>query len=116
MPERQYREQGTISAPDKRSAEREAYIESIRFSSGDSEFHGRSKDISPFGLFIETTAELEVGDVINVMLRFRSTPEPLQLSALVTRKTEKGIGALFEVLNQPQIKEIKSIITNHIDP
>lgn len=103
------------SQPDKRSAIREPYIEQLSFSSGNSIFDGRSKNISSFGLFIETAAELEVGEEIDVILTFISSGTPLKLKAMITRKTEEGVGAFFEVLTASKIEEIEAVIAQHVD-
>ena len=100
---------------DKRCATREPYIQQLSFSSGNSVFDGRSKNISSFGLFIETTAELGVGEEIDVVLTFTSCTTPLKLKAMITRKTEEGVGAFFEVLTPAKIKEIESVLNKHID-
>jgi len=95
---------------DNRCAMREPYVERLSFSSKHGMFHGRSRDISTTGLFIETATELDLGARIEVILTFPSAPKPLRLSAMVTRKTEEGIGAYFEVLTQAQISEFKSVV------
>jgi len=99
-----------VKSADNRSAMREPFDERLSFSSANGTFDGRSRDISTTGLFIETATELDIGEQIEVILTFSSAPKPLRLSAMVTRKTEEGVGAYFEVLNQSQINEFKSVI------
>ncbi|RLL55026.1 PilZ domain-containing protein [Mariprofundus sp. EBB-1] len=100
--------------PDVRNATRESYTELLNFESKSGSHFGHARDISSTGLFIETPADFDVGESVNLLLTFISAPNPLKLTGTVVRKTDVGIGIQFDETSQSQVNNLDSIISNHI--
>jgi len=92
-----------------RYALRESYPEVLSFISGDSVHYGRARDVSATGIFIETSAKLEVGAQVRLALTFISAPNPVQLNGTVVRKTDAGIAVQFDTGSQT--RDMESIIS-----
>jgi len=100
--------------PDVRHAPRETYIEPLSFTSRNGTHYGKAKDVSATGMFIVTSAELEVGMQVKLALTFLSAPNPVQLSGTIVRKTENGIAVQFDAGRSSQVKELESIISKQM--
>jgi len=100
--------------PDVRDAPRESYTELLNFESKSGSHFGHARDISSTGVFIETLADFDIGESVNLLLTFISAPNPLNLTGRVVRKIDIGIGIQFDETSQSQVKDLHAIISNHI--
>jgi Tfp pilus assembly protein PilZ len=69
-----------------------------------------ANDISPSGLFMQTTSNLAVGDVIYLRINFSEDSKPFQIPAEVIRATSKGVGLKFRFKSRVQQTIITSLI------
>ncbi len=99
--------------PDVRQAPRESYTELLNFESNKGSHYGHARDVSSTGVFIETPADFELGESVNLFLTFISAPNPINLTGSVVRKIENGIGIQFDEGSQSQVQEMDSIISKH---
>jgi len=93
-----------------RYAPRETYLEPLSFTSRNGVHYGRARDVSATGMFIGTSADLEVGMQVKLALTFISAPNPVQLRGTIVRKTGEGVAVQFDVGRSSQVKELESII------
>jgi len=98
---------------DVRHAPRAPYKELLNFTSKKGSHYGHAHDVSSTGVFIETTADFELGEQVNLVLTFISAPNPVRLTGSVVRKTAEGIGVQFDAASQSQVKEMDTIISKH---
>jgi len=96
-----------------RRSPRESYIESVRVMTGDGVYHGHARNISGTGIFIETAAELALGDHISLELIFISAANPLKLAGDVVRVGDEGVGVVFDTRTAGQISKLDEIIGKH---
>lgn len=98
---------------DVRQASRAPYKELLSFTSKKGSHYGHAHDVSASGVFIETTANFELGEKVNLVLTFISALNPVRLTGSVVRKTEDGIGVHFDAASQSQVKEMDTIVSKH---
>ncbi len=99
---------------DIRHVPRETYIEALSFTSRNGVHYGKARDVSATGVFIVTSAELEVGMQVKLALTFISAQNPVRLSGTIMRKTEAGIAVQFDAGRSSQVKELESIISKQM--
>ena len=99
---------------DARSAPRMPFTESLSFSSRRGGVHyGQTSDISVSGVFIETPATFESGEILDLIISFFSESDPVHLGGEVVRVTEVGIGVRFDKGSSKRVAELESTISRH---
>lgn len=79
-----------------RNARRWHFVELLGFTSEHGTHQGRAKNISATGIFIETTESFEVGEHLHLLISFMSVPDTVSLYGQISRKTQEGIGVIFD--------------------
>ncbi len=83
---------------------------SIDFSFQNNSYKGYVLDISPVGVFIETSEPIPVGTEIKISFLLPTHKKPLALVCMVAWIGQNGIGVAFKKLTKHQEKIIKSFV------
>ena len=81
---------------DPRELSRENYRKEITFSSKNNRYQGLITNISRGGVFIETSGEFSIGQIIKLVVPGDGLFKPLELSGWVVRLDPDGIGIRFD--------------------
>lgn len=95
---------------DKRTHVRTQCLLSINYDNMLETVIDSASDISPSGLFMQTTSNLAAGDVIYLRINFSEDSKPFQIPAEVIRTTSKGVGLKFRFKSHVQQTIITSLI------
>jgi len=97
-----------------RSAPRITITKPLSLSSRHGEVHyGETSDISVSGIYIETPARFELGEILELIISFFSEPEPVHLGGEVVRMTEDGIAVSFDKQSSKLVAKLESTISRH---
>jgi Tfp pilus assembly protein PilZ len=97
----------------ERSAPREKYIDLLHFSSKSGVHDGRARNVSASGVFIESSDKFEMGEDVQLVMTFISSPDPVRIRGTVVRITPAGIGVRFDLSSQSQKMLMNAIIKKH---
>jgi len=97
----------------KRKHPRKPYVSQVDFSTGDQAYKELIQDISPGGLFIQTSAPLAVGQEITLLLSFQDQARPMKILGEVVRATDQGIGVRFKHPS-PVVEEVLANLVDQI--
>ena len=97
----------------KRKHPRKPYVSQVDFSTGDQAFKELVQDISPGGLFIETSAPLAVGQEITLLLSLQDHARPMKILGEIVRATDQGIGVRFKHPS-PVVEEVLASLVDQI--
>jgi Tfp pilus assembly protein PilZ len=102
------------SSRDERGAPRRAAATvEVTYTSGDNFFSGRTRTISEVGLFLETRAQLDVGDPLCVNLHFMKQSFPVRCEVawvLSDRSGVVGLGLSFSNLTAQAKRAIEAFM------
>jgi len=98
---------------DVRRSPRVPYLESLSITGASVSYPGHARDISGTGVFIETAAQIELGEHVDLELIFISALNPIRLSGNVVRISADGVGVVFDANSPDQIKRLDALINKH---
>lgn len=92
-----------------RSSARWHFVELIGFTSDHGAHHGKTRNISANGIFVETPDSFEIGEHVHLLISVLSEPEAVSLYGQISRITDDGIGIRFDH-NFANMNRLKSIV------
>lgn len=91
------KEQQLCKKPEeKRAAQREPYFQQVSYKCGNHIHCDCLRDISQKGIFINTNAQFDAGQEIDITLTLPESGEPIELKGEIVRTTPEGIGVKFK--------------------
>jgi hypothetical protein len=81
--------------PERRRCLRTPYTTPVRYSSASLNGSGLVKDISSYGMFMETRVLPDVGDQIRIAFMLRNSRHPMDIDGEIARKVQSGVGVKF---------------------
>jgi len=96
---------------EKRSGIRKPCSIPISYAAYDRVFSNHIKNISPYGLFIETQRPLLVGDEIVMTFRPDGFDKPFKVRGEIAHATRSGVGVEFKEIS-PYIEEMLRSVIN----
>jgi len=94
-----------IVPEDQRKHARNACSIPVNYAAQSALFAGFIKDISKGGVFIETHADLDVGEKIKLTFSSPSQPNPVKVAGEVVRKNILGFGVQFQKATEIAIRD-----------
>jgi len=86
---------------------RSPYFDKVSLMSVTGEHHGRAKNLSASGVFVETYASFKVGDKLSLTLILITSPDPIKLLGEVKRIAYDGVGICFHYRNRSEEAMLK---------
>ena len=81
--------------PERRCCLRTPYRTPVRYSNALLNGSGFVKDISSYGMFMETLAPPDVGDQIRIAFLLRNSRHPMDIEGEIARQAQSGVGVKF---------------------
>jgi len=81
--------------PERRRSLRTPYLTPVRYFNALLNGSGVVKDISSYGMFMETAVPPDVGDQIRIAFMLRNSRHPMDIDGEVARKVQSGVGVKF---------------------
>jgi len=81
--------------PERRRSLRTPYRTPVRYASASLNGSGLVKDISSYGMFMETPFSPNVGDQIRIAFLLRNSRHAMNIEGEITRKVQSGVGVKF---------------------
>ena len=86
---------GNNQYPERRRSLRTPYLTPVRYSNATLKGSGLVKDISSYGMFMETRLPPNVGDQIRIAFMLRNSRHPMDIEGEIARKVKSGVGVKF---------------------
>ena len=81
--------------PERRRSLRTPYRTPVRYSSTALNGSGFVKDISSYGMFMETPVLPDVGDQIRIAFQLRNSRHAMDIEGEIARRAQSGVGVKF---------------------
>ena len=81
--------------PERRRCLRTPYRTPVRYSNALLNGSGLVKDISPYGMFMETRIPPNIGDQIRIAFLLRNSRHPMDIEGEIARQAQSGVGVKF---------------------
>jgi Tfp pilus assembly protein PilZ len=92
-----------------RKHERKPFVSTLDYSTESGSYRDFVKDISPEGVFIETSIPFSVGEGISMTFLLPEHEKKIKINGEIVRIDEQGIGVQFKI-SQVQKEIIKSFV------
>ena len=82
----------------------------IDYSAGDQYYRDFIQDMSSSGVFIKSSHQFSVGQIVRMIFMSRDNQKPFKITGEIVRVSSDGIGVKFKIESQVQEESIKSLI------
>ncbi len=104
---------------EKRKNTRVRYCCEAVLSSGTKTVSGKVRDLSLKGMYLESDNSIETYEKIEIFIQqsMQNLPSTVELSGVVSRNDNGGLGVQFENMSIESFKTLKEMVrNNHTDP